>query len=218
MTSNPPPLNAGDKLTWPDSKVQPNQLNIHLHRLRRMHCPGQAAFTDNDWADRLAGNAATTSDLWLGRSEVLRSSRHYLSAQSQGHHTVDCLEDSDIQSAWQPILNGNNERRKVLGNLVLTAQNGANLNQIKDKTISEATPEKSLWDRVELRKHTQAFPRMYMPSWTELTKQSARRKTLLTKRVRPWRLTLKQMGEACWFSGQDDQNQWGRGPVGAVDR
>ena len=47
----------------------------------------------NDRADRLAGKATLTSDLHLGRSEVLRSLRHYLRAQSQGHHTIDRVEE-----------------------------------------------------------------------------------------------------------------------------
>ena len=40
-------------------------------------------------ADRLAGKATFTNGLHLERSEVLRSLRHYLREQSQGHHTID---------------------------------------------------------------------------------------------------------------------------------
>ena len=32
-----------------------------------------------------------------GRAEVLRSSRHYLQAQSQGHHTVDRVEERGVE-------------------------------------------------------------------------------------------------------------------------
>lgn len=32
-----------------------------------------------------------------------------------------------------------------------------------------------------------------------------------------FKLTLKQVGLTCWFSGHADQNQGGRGPVGAVE-
>ena len=46
---------------------------------------------ENDRADRLAGKATITGVLRLRRSAVLRSFRHYLRAQSQGHHTIDCL-------------------------------------------------------------------------------------------------------------------------------
>ena len=46
----------------------------------------------NDRADRLAGKVTLTSGLLLGRSEALRSLRHYLRAQSQGQHTIDRLE------------------------------------------------------------------------------------------------------------------------------
>ena len=51
----------------------------------------------NDRADRLAGKATLTSGLLLGRSEVLRSLRHYLRAQSQDHHTVDRLEEGGVK-------------------------------------------------------------------------------------------------------------------------
>ena len=52
--------------------------------------------------------ATLTSRLLLGRSEVLRSLRHYLQAQSQGHHTIDCLEERGIErgTAWQSSLKG----------------------------------------------------------------------------------------------------------------
>ena len=42
--------------------------------------------------------ATLTSGLLLGRSEVLRSLRHYLQAQSQRHHTIDRLEERE---AWK---------------------------------------------------------------------------------------------------------------------
>ena len=45
----------------------------------------------------LAGNATLTSGLLLGRSEVLRSLRHYLRAQSQGHHTINRLEERGMK-------------------------------------------------------------------------------------------------------------------------
>ena len=61
---------------------------------------GQAGVEQNDRADRLAG------EVRLGRSEVLRSLRHYLQAQSRGHHTIDRLEDRGVvtESARRPSL------------------------------------------------------------------------------------------------------------------
>ena len=47
----------------------------------------------NDRADRLAGKENITSDLRLGRSEVLRSLKHVLRAQSQETHTINRLEE-----------------------------------------------------------------------------------------------------------------------------
>ena len=68
-------------------------VDIHLQKLLWVYCPGHAGVKGNDRADRLAGKATLTSGLFLGRSEVLRSLRHYLRAQSQGHHTIARLEE-----------------------------------------------------------------------------------------------------------------------------
>ena len=43
------------------------------------------------------GKSTVTSGLHLGRSEVLRSLRHYLRAQSRGHHTSDRLEERGVE-------------------------------------------------------------------------------------------------------------------------
>ena len=51
----------------------------------------------NDQADRLEGKATLTSGLRLQRSEVLRSLSHYLQAESQGHHTIDRLEERGVE-------------------------------------------------------------------------------------------------------------------------
>ena len=45
--------------------------------------------------DRPAGKATITDGLRLGRSEVSRSLRHYLRAQSQEHHTIDRMEERE---------------------------------------------------------------------------------------------------------------------------
>ena len=37
------------------------------------------------------------SGLRFGRSEVLRSLRHYVRVQSQGHHTIDRLEERGVE-------------------------------------------------------------------------------------------------------------------------
>ena len=75
----------------PDWNV--STIDIHLRKLLWVYCPGHAGVKRNDRADRLAGKATLTSGLILGRSEVLRSLRHYLRAQSQGLHTTDRLEE-----------------------------------------------------------------------------------------------------------------------------
>ena len=74
-----------------------SMVDIHLPKLLWVYCPGHAGVKGNDRADRLAGKATLTRCLLLGRSEVLRSSRHYLRAQSHGHHTTDRLKESGVE-------------------------------------------------------------------------------------------------------------------------
>ena len=67
-----------------------SMINIHLRKLLRVYCPKHAGVNGNDRADRLVEKATLTSGLLLGRPEVFRL---YLRAQSQGHHTIDRLEE-----------------------------------------------------------------------------------------------------------------------------
>ena len=76
----------------PDGNVL--MVDTHLQKLLWVYCPGYAGVKGNDRADRLAGKAVLTSGLLLGRSEMLRS---YLRAQSQGHHTINHLEERGVQ-------------------------------------------------------------------------------------------------------------------------
>ena len=79
-----------------------SMVDIHLRKLLREYCPGHAGTKGNNRADTLAGKATITSDLPLGRSEVLRSLRHYLWAQSQGQHTIDRLEKGVERGSARP--------------------------------------------------------------------------------------------------------------------
>ena len=71
-------------------------VDIHLRNILWVYCPGHVGMKENDRADRLAGKATLTTRLLLGRSEVLRILRHYLQAQSQGHHTTDRTEEISV--------------------------------------------------------------------------------------------------------------------------
>ena len=88
------------------------------------------------------------SGLLLGRSEVLKSLRHYLQAQSQGHHTIDRLDERGVErgSARQSFLKG---REKVI------------VNHTNIGTVSNAMLGKILKDGVD---RICAFPSAYMPS------------------------------------------------------
>ena len=60
---------------WPESMFDSHLKKNHLW----MHCHGHAGVKGNDRADRLAGKKATIANgLRLGRSDMLRSLRHYL--------------------------------------------------------------------------------------------------------------------------------------------
>ena len=72
-------------------------VDMHLRKLLWVYCPGHGGVTENGRADRLAGKAAVTSGLLLVRSEVLRTLRHYTRPQSQGHHTIDHLEERGVE-------------------------------------------------------------------------------------------------------------------------
>ena len=99
-----------------------------------VYCPGHTGVDGNDRADRLAGKATITSGLRLGRSEVLRNLRHYLQAQSRGHHTIDHLEERGVErgSARRSSLKG---RKKAI------------VSQTNIGTVSEALLRKHLSER-----------------------------------------------------------------------
>ena len=108
----------------PDGNVL--MVDTHLQKLLWVHCPGHAGVKGNDRADRLAGKATLTSGLLLGRYEVLKSLRHYLRAQSQGHQTTDHPEERGTErgSARRSSLKG---RERVIinqTNIVPTATLG----------------------------------------------------------------------------------------------
>ena len=88
----------------PDWNV--SMVDIHLRKLLWVYCPENAGVKGNDRAKRLAGKATLTSGSLFGRSEVLRSLRHYLRAKSQGH--PDRLEERGFErgSARRSSLKG----------------------------------------------------------------------------------------------------------------
>ena len=77
-----------------------------------------------------------TSVLRLERSEVLRRLRHYMQAQSQGHHTIDRQEERGVER-------GSARRSSLKG------RERAIVNQTNIGTISKATLGKRLRDGVE---------------------------------------------------------------------
>ena len=107
-------------------------VDIHLRKLLWVYCPGHAGGKGNDRADRLEGRATLTSGLILGRSEVLRSLRRYLRAQSLGHHAIDRLEERGFER-------GSARRSSLKG------RERAIINQTNIGTVSKATLGKFLF-------------------------------------------------------------------------
>ena len=91
-----------------------SMVDIHLLSMVDIHLRKLLRVKGNDRADRLAGKATFTSDLLLGRSELLRSLRHYKRAQNQGHHTTDCLEERGVEreSARRSSMKGRERYRQ----------------------------------------------------------------------------------------------------------
>ena len=72
-------------------------VDTHLRKLLWVHCPGHTGVKGNDRVDKLAAIATLTSGLLFGRSGQLRSLSHHLRAQSQGHCTIDRLEERSVE-------------------------------------------------------------------------------------------------------------------------
>ena len=111
-----------DTLNIPDWNV--SMVDIHLRKLLWVYCPEHAGVKGNDRAKRRAG-----------RSAVLRSLRHYLRAQSQGHHTIDRLEERGVER-------GNARRSSLKG------RERASVSETNIGTVSKAALVKLLRDRM----------------------------------------------------------------------
>ena len=111
-------------------------VDIQLQKLLWVYCSENTGVKGNDRANRLAGNATITNGLLLGRSDVLRSLRHYLQAQSQGHHTINRLEERGVErgSARRSSLK---ERERAIAS------------HMNIRTVSKAMLGKPLRDGVE---------------------------------------------------------------------
>ena len=118
------------------SRWSTSTFEISRSTLLWVYCPEHAGVKGNDRADRLAGKATPTSGLLHERSEVLRSLRHYLRAQSQGHHTTDRPEEKGVKR-------GSARRSSLKG------RERAIVSQTNIGTVSKATLGKLLRDGVE---------------------------------------------------------------------
>ena len=122
--------------------------SLRLQRLLWIYCPGHAGVSGNERADRLASTADITSGLQLGRAEVLRGLRNFLSTDKPEHHSIDRLKERGVEkgSGRHSTLQG--RERSVF-------------NQTNIGTVSRATLGRLLRDGAE---RVWAFPSATMPS------------------------------------------------------
>ena len=83
--------------------------SLRLQRLLWAYCPGHAGVSGNERVDRLASTEYITSDLQLGRAEVLRGLRNFLNMDRPEHHSIfDCLKERAVEkgSGRHSILQG----------------------------------------------------------------------------------------------------------------
>ena len=137
--------------------------SLRLQRLLWIYCLGHAGVSGNERADRLASTADITSGLQLGRAEVLRGLRNFLSTDKPEHHSIDRLKERGVEkgSGRHSTLQG--RERSVF-------------NQTNIGTVSRATLGRLLRDGVE---RVWAFPSATMPSWAE-TETEKRREEFLS--------------------------------------
>ena len=122
--------------------------SLRLQRLLWIYCPGHAGVSGNERADRLASTADITSGLQLGRAEVLRGLRNFLSTDKPEHHSIYRLKERGVEkgSGRHSTLQG--RERSVF-------------NQTNIGTVSRATLGRLLRDGAE---RVWAFPSAAMPS------------------------------------------------------
>ena len=122
--------------------------SLRLQRLLWIYCPGHAGVSGNERTDRLASTADITSGLQLGRAEVLRGLRNFLSTDKPEHHSIDRLKERGVEkgSGRHSTLQG--RERPVF-------------NQTNIGTVSRATLGRLLRDGAE---RVRAFPSATMPS------------------------------------------------------
>ena len=146
---------------------------LHPPSILWVYCPGHAGAKGNDRADRLTGKATLASGLLLGRPEVLRSLRHYLRAQSQGHHTTDRLEERGVErgSARRSSLKG---RERAIVNLT-------NIGTVSKATLGD-TSERRSGAHMGFSESTDNIL-----NWTELNVHSDNALRLLRVLIRPLR-------------------------------
>ena len=122
--------------------------SLRLQRLLWIYCPGHAGVSGNERADRLASTADITSGLQLGRAEVLRGLRNFLSTDKPEHHSTDRLKERGVEK-------GSGRHSTLQG------RERAVFNQTNIGTVSRATLGRLLRDGAE---RVWAFPSATMPS------------------------------------------------------
>ena len=115
------------------------------------YCPGHAAVSGNEQADRLASTADIIYGLQLGRAEVLRGLRNFLNMDRPEHHCIDRLKERGVEKG--------SGQHSILQGWEWSVFNHTNIG-----TVWRATLGRLLRDGAE---NVWAFPSLTMPSWAE---------------------------------------------------
>ena len=133
---------------WPDWHTAMHSLR--LQRLLWIYCPGHAGVSGNERADRLASTADITSGLQLGRAEVLRGLRNFLTTDKP-RHSIDRLKERGVEKG--------SGRHSTLQGRERSVFNQANIGIVSRATLGRllTVGAERVW----------AFPSAAMPSWAE---------------------------------------------------
>ena len=114
-----------------------------------IYCPGHTGVGWNERADRLASTADVTSDLQLGRAEVLRGLRNFLYMVRPEYHSTDRLKrrgveklsgrHSPLQGRERSVFNQTHTgtvSRATLGRLLRDGAERVGLSELYDAILS----------------------------------------------------------------------------------
>ena len=115
--------------------------SLRLQRLLWIYCPGHVGVSGNERADRLASTEDITSDLQLGRAEMLRGLRNFLNTDKPEHHSIDRLKERGVEKGSGRHSNLQGRERSVF--------NQANIGTYFEGSLEETAERRGLSERYD---------------------------------------------------------------------